>query len=178
MQEEEVDELFADPPKEQQYTQLAPRTRRIAQETIDTWPHVSTQVLDQILETLQNAKNDIVHTQRDEHRKRAADETLGSLIRTLARQLSNSRIPPQAKDIFFNIGKLNEHNDRLFRELTRERHAKQLLEEQVKVALDLVEKDEESLQQLKKNAKDWKVAWKRQQKQGQVSIDPFPHSTG
>jgi hypothetical protein len=164
----DADEASAQQGKAQDYVQLAPRTRRIAREVIETWPHVSPQVLDQILETLQDAKKDIVNTQRDEQRAIAADETLGSIIRMLGRQLSGSRIPPQAKDIHFNIDKLTERYAQLFRELTTARHSHQLLTEQVKVAQHLLKKDEESLEQLRKNARDWKTTWKQQDKQGRV----------
>ncbi|KAF2447269.1 hypothetical protein P171DRAFT_384508 [Karstenula rhodostoma CBS 690.94] len=164
----DADEASAQQSKAQNYAQLAPRTRRIAREVIETWPHVSPQVLDQILETLRDAKKDIVNTQRDEQRAIAADETLGSIIRMLARQLSGSRIPPQAKDIHFNIDKLTERYAQLFRELTTARHSNQLLTEQVKVAQHLLKKDEESLEQLRKNARDWKTTWKRQEKQGRM----------
>lgn len=167
---DDADETSAHPRKAQKYVQLAPRTRRIAREVIDTWPHVSPQVLDQILKTLRDAKKDIVHTQRDEQRAITADETLGTIIRMLARQLSGSRIPPQAKDIHFNIDKLTERYLQLFRELTTARHSHQLLTEQVKVAQHLLKKDEESLEQLRKNARDWKTTWKQQEKPDRVRI--------
>lgn len=167
------DEISAPQPKNQKYVQLAPRTRRIAQEKIDTWPQVSAQVLDQIIGVLRDAKKDIVNTQRDERRATVADDTLGALVRVLERQLSASRIPPQAKDIHFNIDKLTERYAQLFREVTRERHSKQLLKEQVKVAQHLLKKDEENLKQLKKNAKDWKTEWKHQEKHGRVRTSLF-----
>lgn len=164
----DADESSAQQNKARNYAQLAPRTRRIAREVIETWPPVSPQVLDQILETLRDAKKDIVNTQRDEQRAIAADETLGSITRMLARQLSGSRIPPQAKDIHFNIDKLTERYAQLFRELTTARHSHQLLTAQVKVAQHLLKKDEESLERLRKNARDWKTTWKQQEKQGRV----------
>ncbi|KAF1978030.1 hypothetical protein BU23DRAFT_654267 [Bimuria novae-zelandiae CBS 107.79] len=147
---------------------LVPRTKRIAQDVIETWPLVPPQVLDQILQTLKDAKRDIVNTQRDEQKAIAADETLGSITRMLMRQMSGSRIPPQAKDIHFNIDKLTERYGHLFRELTTERHSHQLLAEQVKVAQHLLNRDEESLEQLKKNARDWKMRWKKQEKDGRL----------
>lgn len=164
----DADEIAAEQPKTQKYVQLAPRTRRIAQEKIDTWPQVSPQVLEQIVGVLKDAKKDIVNNQRDEHRTRIADDALSVLVRVLARQLSASRIPPQAKDIHFNIDKLTERYAQLFREVTTERHSKQLLKEQVKVARHFLKKDEENLEQLKKNAKKWKAEWKHQEKHGRV----------
>lgn len=154
--------------KAQSYVQLAMRTRRIAREVIETWPHVSPPVLDQIVQTLRDAKKDIVNTQRDEQRAIAADETLGSLVRMLERRLSGSRIPPQAKDIHFNIDKLTERYAQLFQELTTARHSHQVLTEQVKVAQHLLQRDEESLERLRTNARDWKTEWKLQDKQGRV----------
>ncbi|KAF1951088.1 hypothetical protein CC80DRAFT_454828 [Byssothecium circinans] len=165
---DEPDEIAAKQPQTQRYVQLAPRTRRIAQEKIDTWPQVSHQVLEQVVGMLRDAKKDIANTQRDERRAILADETLNKLVRKLARQLSASRIPPQAKDIHFNIDKLTERCAQLFREVTTERHSKQLLKEQAKVAQHLLERDQENLEQLKRNAKKWKAEWKHQEKHGRL----------
>lgn len=164
----DADEHSTAQEKAQNYVQLASRTRRIARDVIETWPIVSPQIMDQILLTLGDAKKDIVNTQRDEQKAIAADETLSSIIRLLARQLSGSRIPPQAKDIHFNIDKLTERYGELFRDLTTERHSQQLLTEQVKVAQHLLQRDQEGFEQLKKNAGDWKTRWKQQEKQGRV----------
>ncbi|KAF2639246.1 hypothetical protein P280DRAFT_56687 [Massarina eburnea CBS 473.64] len=166
----EPDEISAKQPQTQtqKYVQLAPRTRRIAQDKIDTWPQVSPQVLEQIVGMLRDAKKDIVNTQRDERRVMAAEETLNAWVRKLARQLSASRIPPQAKDIHFNIDKLTERYAHLFREVTTERHSKQLLKEQVKVTQHLLDKDQENLVQLKRNAKEWRAEWKHQEKHGRL----------
>jgi hypothetical protein len=160
-------------PQTQKCEQLATRTRRIAQDRIDTWPQVSPQVLNQIVEMLEDAKKDIVNTQRDHRRELLADETLNVLVGKLARQLSSSKIPPQAKDMHFNIDKLTERNAQLSREVTTERHSKQLLEEQVKVAQHMLESEQENLEQLKKNAKKWQGEWKRQERQGRVSSPLF-----
>lgn len=154
------------------YVQLVPRTRRIAREVMETWPMVSPQIMDQIALMLSDAKKDIVNTQRDEQKAIAADDALRSLIRTLTRQLSSSRIPPQAKDIHFNIDKLTERYGELFRELTTERHSVQLLTEQIKVAQHLLKRDEEALEELKNNARKWRVTWERQEKQGRVRRQP------
>lgn len=150
------------------YAQLEVKTKRIPQEQIDTWPQVSTQILEQIVTVVRDAKKDIANTQRDERRVIAAHNILNPLVQKLARQLSNSRIPPQAKDVHFNIDKLTERNAQLFREVTIARHAKQLLSEQVKVAEHLLKKDEESLVELKRNAKKWRAEWKHQEKHGRV----------
>jgi hypothetical protein len=169
---EDQDELAAAQPKIQKYVQLVPRTRRIAQEKIDTWPQVSVQVLDEIVAVLGDAKKDIVNTTRDERRE-LAEERLGALVQRLARQIADSRIPPQAKDIHFNIDKLTERNAQLFREVTTQRHSKQLLEDQVKVAQHLLAKDEENLEQLKKNTAKWRAEWKRQEQRGRVGSPLF-----
>ncbi|KAF2689192.1 hypothetical protein K458DRAFT_357757 [Lentithecium fluviatile CBS 122367] len=166
--EDDADEIAVEKSERKKYVQLAPRTRRIAQEQIDTWPQIGPQVLEEIVGVLKDAKKDIVNTQRDEHKATTADETLSALVRMLARQLSDSRIPPHAKDIHFNIDKLTERYAQLFREVTTERHAKQLLNEQVKVAQHLLAKDQENLEQLKKNATKWRATWKRQEQDGRL----------
>jgi hypothetical protein len=162
-----------EPKSRKQYVQLEAKTKRISQEQIDGWPQVSTQVLEQITTVIRNAKKDIAETQRDDRRIMAAHNTLNPLVRRLARQLAASRIPPQAKDIHFNIDKLTERNAQVSREVTTARHSKQLLGEQVKVAERLLKKDEANLEELKRNAKKWRSEWKHQEKHGRVCVDLF-----
>jgi chromosome segregation ATPase len=163
-----------DPKLRKKYVQLEPRTKRIPQEQIDTWPQVSSHVLEQIEAVIRDAKKDIANTQRDERRVMAAHNTLNPLVRKLTRQLAASRIPPQAKDIHFNIDKLTERNAQVSREVTTARHSKQLLSEQAKVAERMLEKDEEQLEQLKKDAKKWRTEWKHQEKHGRVRSSCLP----
>jgi hypothetical protein len=165
----ESDESAREAPKSRKkYVQLEMRTKRIPQEQIDTWPQVSSQVLEQIVAVMRDAKKDIANTQRDERKIFAAHNTLNPLVRKLARQLAASRIPPQAKDIHFNIDRLTERNAQVSREVTTARHSKQLLSEQVKVTEHLLAKDEENLEELKRNAKKWRTEWKHQEKHGRV----------
>jgi chromosome segregation ATPase len=154
--------------------QLEAKTKRIPQEQIDTWPQVSSHVLEQIEAVIRDAKKDIANTQRDERKVMAAHNTLNPLVRKLTRQLAASRIPPQAKDIHFNIDKLTERNAQLSREVTTARHSKQLLSEQANVAERMLEKDEEQLEQLKKDAKKWRTEWKHQEKHGWVGSSCLP----
>ncbi|KAG9185745.1 hypothetical protein G6011_07076 [Alternaria panax] len=158
----------ADDESRERYTQLEARTKRIPQEQMDSWPQLPPQVLEQITTVIRNAKKDIAETQRDERRIMAAHNTLNPLVRKLARQLAGSRIPPQAKDIHFNIDKLTERNAQISREVTTARHAKQLLSEQLKIAQHLLNKDEDSLDALKKNVKNWRTEWKHQKKHGRL----------
>lgn len=165
----EADEsAHAAPESRKQYVQLEARKKRIPQEQIDTWPQVSSHVLEQIVAVIRDAKKDIANTQRDERKIIAAHNTLNPLLRQLFRRLAASRIPPEAKDIHFNIDKLTDRNTQVSREVTTARHSKQLLSEQVKVAEHLLRKDEEHLEQLKKNAKQWRTEWKHQDKHGRV----------
>lgn len=151
------------------YVQLEAKTKRISQEQIDTWPQVPSQILEQVVAVIRDAKKDIANAQRDERRVMAAHNTLNPLVNKLSCQLSSSRIPPQAKDIHFNIDKLTERNAQVSREVTTARHLKQLLTEQVKVAQNLLKKDEDNLEHLKRNAKNWRTEWKHQRKRGRVS---------
>ncbi|RYN26945.1 hypothetical protein AA0113_g7365 [Alternaria arborescens] len=151
-----------------QYAQLETKTKRIPQELMDTWPQLPPQVLEQMTAVVRNAKKDIAETQRDERRIMAAHNTLNPLVRKLARQLAESRMPPQAKDIHFNIDKLTERNAQVSREATTVRHAKQLLSEQAKIAQHLLNKDEDNLDALKKNVKSWRTEWKHQKKHGRL----------
>jgi hypothetical protein len=156
------------------HVQLEARTKRIPQEEIDTWPQVSSHVLEQIEAVIRDAKKDIANSQRDERRVIAAHNMLNPLVRKLTRQVAASRIPPQAKDIHFNIDKLTERNAQVSREVTTARHSKQLLGEQVRVAEHLLKKDEDNLEQLKKDAKKWRTEWKHQKKHGRVSLPCLP----
>lgn len=151
------------------YEQLEARTKRIPQEQIDTWPQISPQILEQVIAVTQEAKKDIANAQRDERRVIAAHNTLNPLVKKLSRQLTSSRIPPQAKDVHFNIDKLTERNTQVSRDVTTARHAKQLLTEQTRIAQTLLSKDETNLDQLKRNTKKWRAEWKHQEKRGRVS---------
>ena len=151
--------------------QLETKTRRIPQEQIDTWPHISAEVLEQIVAVIRDAKKDIANTQRDERKVIAAHNALNPLVRRLSRQLSSSRIPPQAKDVHFNVDKLTDRNAHVFKEVTTARHAKQLLSEQTKVIQSLLRKDEQNLEQLKRDARKWRAEWKHQAKHGRVGLN-------
>jgi hypothetical protein len=165
----EADEIAEEEPKSnKKYVQLEARTKRIPQEQIDTWPQVSAPVLEQIVAVIRDAKKDIANTQRDERRVIVAHNALNPLVRKLTRQLAASRIPPQAKDMHFNIDKLTECNAHVSRDVTTARHSKQLLSEQVKVAERLLLKDKQNLEELKTNAKKWRSEWKHQEKHGRV----------
>jgi hypothetical protein len=148
--------------------QLETKTKRIPQEQIETWPQVPQQVLEQIVAVIRDAKKEIANTQRDERKVMAAHNALNPLVRKLERQLEASRIPPLAKDIHFNIDKLTERNAQVSRDVTTARHAKQLLTEQVKIAEHLLKQDEEHLDDVKKDAKKWRLEWKNQRKYGRV----------
>ncbi|USP80921.1 glycoside hydrolase family 93 protein [Curvularia clavata] len=151
-----------------EYLRLEAKAKRVTRDQVDKWPEVSSQVLDQILTVVRNAKKDTAETQRDERKVMAAYNTLNPLVRKLARQLADSRIPPQAKDVHFNIDKLTERNAEVSREVTTARHSKQLLSEQIKIAEHLLKKDEEYLELMKKNTKTWRTEWKHQRKHGRV----------
>lgn len=157
-----------------EYLRLEAKAKRVTRDQVDKWPEVSTQVLEQILTVVRNAKKDTAETQRDERKVMAAYNTLNPLVRRLARQLADSRIPPQAKDIHFNIDKLTERNAEVSREVTTARHSKQLLSEQIKMAEHLLKKDEEYLELMKKNTKTWRTEWKHQRKHGRVRDHILP----
>lgn len=151
-----------------EYLRLEAKAKRVTRDQVDKWPEVSSQVLEQILTVVRNAKKDTAETQRDERKVMAAYNTLNPLVRRLARQLADSRIPPQARDVHFNIDKLTERNAQVSREVTTARHSKQLLSEQIKIAEHLLKKDEEYLELMKKNTKTWRTEWKHQRKHGRV----------
>ncbi|KAJ4381044.1 hypothetical protein N0V86_003391 [Didymella sp. IMI 355093] len=170
----EVDEIADEHTKSQKkYVQLEQKKKRIPQDIIETWPHLPQNVLEQITTVIRDAKKDIANTQRDERRVMAAHNSLNPLVKRLVRHLSASRIPPQARDIHFNIDKLTERNGQVFREVTTARHSKQLLSEQVKITRHLLTKDEKDLDELKNDTKKWRAEWKHQQKDGRASVHPL-----
>lgn len=165
----EVNEIAGEPTKSQKkYVQLEQKTKRIPQDVIETWPHLSQSALEQINVVIKDAKKDIANTQRDERKVMAAHNSLNRMVKRLVRQLSTSRIPPQARDIQFNTDKLTERNSQVCRQVTTARHSKQLLSEQVEVTQNLLNKDEMVLNELKSDSRKWKAEWKHQQKQGRV----------
>jgi hypothetical protein len=167
----DADVFAAEPTKAQKkYVQLETKTKRIPQDVIETWPHLSQQVLEQISAVIKDAKKDIANTQRDERKVMAAHNTLNPLVKRLVRHLAASKIPPQAKDIHFNIDKLTERNGQVFRDVTTARHSKQLLSEQVKVTQNLLTRDGKELDELKHDAKRWRAEWKHQQRHGRVIL--------
>ena len=166
-----ADEIAEEPTKAQKkYVQLETKTKRIPQDIIETWPHLPQQVLEQISVVIKDAKKDIANTQRDERKVMAAHNSLNPLVKRLVRQLAASKIPPQARDYHFNVDRLTERNGQVFRDVTTARHSKQLLGEQVKVAQNLLTKDEKDLDELRKDTKRWKTEWKHQQRHGQVRV--------
>ena len=164
-----MDKIATKPTKAQKlYVQLETKTKRVPQDVIETWPHLSQQILEQISAVIKDAKKDIANTQRDERKVIAAHNSLNPLVKRLLHHLAASRIPPQARDYHFNIDKLTERNGQVFREVTTARHSKQLLSEQAKVAQELLERDEKNLDGLRKDVKRWKTEWKHQQRHGRV----------
>ncbi|KAF3008728.1 hypothetical protein E8E13_009801 [Curvularia kusanoi] len=167
--DEQRDEVAAEPAKAQKrYIQLETKTKRIPQDVIETWPHLSQQVLEQIDVFIKDAKKDIANTQRDERKVMAAHNSLNPLVKRLLRHLAASKIPSQARDYHFNIDKLTERNGQVFRDVSTARHSKQLLGEQIRVTQKLRDKDEAELDELRNDAKKWQTEWKHQQRHGRV----------
>jgi hypothetical protein len=166
-QDAEVDELEAAVPettKARKYTHLAPKTKRIPQEVIDTWPVISPSVLAQISEVLRRAKDTISLSRRDPQKREEADVALNSVVRQLERHFGKTKIPPQTKALHFDLDHLSIHNERVYREVTTARHRKQLLEEQIENATAKLKAEEGLANELKENAQQWRRRWKSQEK--------------
>jgi hypothetical protein len=172
--EADLDELALEKESTPKYVQLAPSRKRIPQEIIDEWPGASPQLLEGISTVLREAKRTIALGRGDERKIKEAEDGLNALIRALERKLSTVRIPPMAKDFQFDVDKLTERNTKLAAEVTTARHTNQLLEEQKQVAGQLLKKDEDNLEKLKKDVKEWRKEWKYQQKRVQVRNQPDP----
>ncbi|KAF2800752.1 hypothetical protein K505DRAFT_403863 [Melanomma pulvis-pyrius CBS 109.77] len=166
--EADLDELAAESRSAPKYVQLAPARKRIPQEIIDGWPEASPQLLEGISTVLRDARKTIAHGRDSDSKIKEAEDGLNALIRALELKLSSVKIPPMAKDFQFNVDKLTERNTILGAEVTSARHANQLLKEQSQVAQRLLKKDEENLEKLKKDVKEWKKEWKYQQRRVQL----------
>jgi predicted nucleic acid-binding Zn-ribbon protein len=169
----DLDELAEEKRSTPKYVQLAPARKRIPQELIDGWPEASPQLLEGISTVLREAKRTIALSRGDERKIKEAEDGLNALIRALERKLTTVKIPPMAKDFQFNVDKLTERNTTLAAEVTTARHTNQLLEEQKQVAQHLLKKDEDNLEKLKKDVKEWRKEWKYQQKRVQVHNPPI-----
>ncbi|KAH7122267.1 CENP-Q, a CENPA-CAD centromere complex subunit-domain-containing protein [Dendryphion nanum] len=147
-----------------EYTHLVPRTKRIRQEVLEGWEDASSTLLEQINFLLKNAKDDIVYTRRDARRAEHANAILLSATQRLERSLLHMKIPPTARPLHFNLDRLAERNEQVYREVVASRHSKLLLEEQIEMAQRLLEEDQKKLRQLEKNAQDWRGRWQSREK--------------
>ncbi|KAF2258601.1 hypothetical protein CC78DRAFT_537659 [Lojkania enalia] len=154
------DEIAEAEPETQPYARLAPKRARISQESMAKWPAISQLILRQMGEVLNIARREVVNTRRDTQRRDEADQFLGKLIKNLERSLMESKVPPNAKDVHFNVDKLEELNDTMNREATAGRHSAQLLEERVNEAKRALRLEERSLEDLKKKHQKWRAEWK------------------
>ena len=164
----DVDELAAEKRTTPRYVQLAPSRKRIPQDVIDSWPEASPQLLEGISTVLNDAKKTIVQGRGDPRKIKEAEDGLNTLVRALELKLSTVKIPPMAKEFQFNVDKLTERNTQLAAEVTTARHTNQLLTEQAEMIQNLLKKDEEGLEKLKRDVNEWRKEWKFQQKRVQV----------
>lgn len=161
---DEPDEIAAETTTARKYVHLAPKTKRIPQQVIETWPKISTPVLEQISLMLKRAKDGIALSRRDPRRREEADEVLNTVIRQLERHFAATKIPPQAKALHFDLDRLTDRNEQIYREVTTARHRKQLLEEQIETATARLTGEEKLARELKENAQQWRRRWKSQEK--------------
>ncbi|KAF2017107.1 hypothetical protein BU24DRAFT_440196 [Aaosphaeria arxii CBS 175.79] len=171
---DELEQATAETGTTRKYVQLAPTTKRIRQEVLQTWPEISSHVLEQIGFVLRRAKDEVVYTRRDPRRADEAQDVLGVTIRQLERSLATMKIPPQTKALHFNLDRLTESNEHVYREVTMARHSKQLLGEQVDIAQKKLEAEQESVNRLEKNAQQWRNRWRTQEKK---QLHPLLDST-
>lgn len=161
---DELEQAAAETGTTRKYVHLAPKTKRIRQEVLQGWPEISPAVMEQVSFVLKRAKNEVVYTRRDPRRADEAQDVLGATIRQLERSLSTMKIPPQTKGLHFNLDRLADSNEHVYRDVTTARHSKQLLEQQVDNAQRRLEAEQEAANRLKKNAQQWKSRWKIQEK--------------
>ena len=186
------------PDTARKYVQLAPKARRIPQHLIETWPTITPPVLDQIsMKTsctyitqrhwliftfhtgilLKRAKDGTALSRRDPRKRDEAEEVLNAIVQKLERHCARIKMPPQAKALDFDLNRLTERNERVYREVTTARHRKQLLEEQVEIASATLKTDENLTEKMKENAQQWRRRWKSQEKK-QVRVLDFRCSAG
>jgi hypothetical protein len=165
---DDVDEIatkaVADTSTVPKYVQLAPVTRRIPKKTIESWPDISPPILEQVQLMLRRAKDGVALSRRDPQKRTEADEVLNVFIRQLERALADSKIPPQARALNFDLDRLLERNEYVYQEVTTARHKKQLLEEQVESVTEQLRDEEATVTKLEENAQQWRRRWKDQEK--------------
>ncbi|KAF2190810.1 hypothetical protein K469DRAFT_393028 [Zopfia rhizophila CBS 207.26] len=150
VQEAEIENSSFEGQATQKYARLVPRTRRITQETVAKWKNPSQLVQDQIREVLAFAKLEVSQTRGSDERKReVAEETLRMLVRKLENRLSNMVLPPQAKDLHFNLNRLAERNKSLEAQIVPALDLIKVLEEQVRTAQSGLDADVKNLGRLK-----------------------------
>ncbi|KAF1997927.1 hypothetical protein P154DRAFT_547164 [Amniculicola lignicola CBS 123094] len=162
------DELAEDGPNAQKQLQLAPSKRRIPREAISQWPDMTASVMEGIKSVLQSAKNATVRSRRDQRKQNEAYEVLTKVVSRLERKLSHAKMPPNAKDVHFNLERLTERNAELHRQLATARHANQLLADQVERATDALEQAQSGLQQAKTAALTWEQKREAQERKGKI----------
>ncbi|KAF2659425.1 hypothetical protein K491DRAFT_194934 [Lophiostoma macrostomum CBS 122681] len=164
---DEVDEIAEDAVTDSRapkYVQLAHVTRRIPKKTIESWPIISPPILEQIHLMLRRAKDGVALSRRDPQKRAEAEDVLNIFIRRLERALSDSRIPPQARALNFDLDRLLERNEHVYQEVTTARHKNQLLEEQVESATQKLRTEETTVTEMEKNAQQWRKEWETQEK--------------
>ncbi|CAZ84386.1 unnamed protein product [Tuber melanosporum] len=132
---------------------LKPRVRNIPQEVVEAkWGVLTDKGRDEVMEVVRAAERPVLMTFRRENRRVEAQEVLHRLVRKIGNSLTKVPVPPLGKDAYFNYENLLDKNRAL--EAILEPDLRQIagLEAEIEKEQKLLEKEEDYLQELKKNA--------------------------
>ncbi|PUU83018.1 CENP-Q, a CENPA-CAD centromere complex subunit-domain-containing protein [Tuber borchii] len=132
---------------------LKPRVRNVPQEVVEAkWGVLSDKGREEVMEVVRAAERPVLMTFRRENRRAEAQEVLHRVVRKIGNSLTKVPVPPLGKDTYLNYEKLLSKNRAL--EAILEPDLRQIagLEAEIEREQKLLEKEEDYLQELKKNA--------------------------
>ncbi|RPB05531.1 hypothetical protein L873DRAFT_1797934 [Choiromyces venosus 120613-1] len=132
---------------------LKPRVRNIPQEVVEAkWGFLSDKGREDLMDVIKAAERPVLMTFRRENRRVEAQEVLHRVVRKIGNSLTKVPVPPLGKDTHLNYEKLLDKNRAL--EAILEPDLRQIadLEAEIEKEQKLLEKEEDYLQELKKNA--------------------------
>ncbi|PWW77539.1 hypothetical protein C7212DRAFT_314626 [Tuber magnatum] len=132
---------------------LKPRVRNVPQELVEAkWGILSDWGREEVMEVVRAAERPVLMTFRRENRRVEAQEVLHRVVRRIENSLTKVPVPPLGKDTYLNYEKLLGKNRAL--EAILEPDLRQIaeLEAEIEKEQKLLEKEEDYLQELKKNA--------------------------
>jgi hypothetical protein len=140
------------------YQHLAPVTRRVSRQTIETkWEPLLPGCIERISQLLQDLQRPVAVTLNDERKRTDANKVMQMVSRRLIGKISKGLPFPQGtrsnREDEFDFEKILDHCRTLESQLTPTLHSNGLLESEVAKEKALLESEEEALTELETNAR-------------------------